>query len=362
MAGALLTWGEDMKVLHTADIHLREYQDERWGALQELIKVGKNNNVDIFAISGDLFDKGVDAENLRPQIREVFSNTGFRVLIIPGNHDSESYKSGMYFGEDVLILDGSPVEYGDVCIVGIPFETIYGEELIRKIKNVTEVFGLNAKNILLCHGELLDAYFSRSDFGAEGKERYMPFKLSYFDEVNVNYVLAGHFHSKFEVWQLKNGGYFIYPGSPISITKRELGQRKVNIFEIGKPPSGLALDTPHYEQVIIELDPFSNDDPVEIVKQNLKALHPKAIATLTVKGYINSEIIQISEADIIAHIKEIASDKCEDECYEFKDISRILENDLFKSYSEKIRDAGYEEEKIKQLYDIAIRAMIRAEL
>jgi hypothetical protein len=25
------------------------------------------------------------------------------------------------------------------------------------------------------------------------------------------------------MWKIENGGYFVYPGSPISITKREMG-------------------------------------------------------------------------------------------------------------------------------------------
>ena len=29
-----------MKILHTADIHLKEYGDERWQALQKLIAIG----------------------------------------------------------------------------------------------------------------------------------------------------------------------------------------------------------------------------------------------------------------------------------------------------------------------------------
>ena len=78
-----------MKILHTADIHLRGDKDERWEALQKLIENGKENKVSIFAICGDLFDKDVDAESLRPKIRELFSNTGFKVLIIPGNHDKD---------------------------------------------------------------------------------------------------------------------------------------------------------------------------------------------------------------------------------------------------------------------------------
>jgi len=79
-----------MKILHTADIHLKEYEDERWKALEKLIEIGKKEKVEIFAISGDLFNKDIDAENLRPKIRELFSYNGFQIILIPGNHDSDS--------------------------------------------------------------------------------------------------------------------------------------------------------------------------------------------------------------------------------------------------------------------------------
>lgn len=59
-----------MKILHTADIHLRERHDERWKALQKIIEIGKREKIDVLAISGDLFDKGIDAEKLRPHIRD----------------------------------------------------------------------------------------------------------------------------------------------------------------------------------------------------------------------------------------------------------------------------------------------------
>jgi DNA repair exonuclease SbcCD nuclease subunit len=248
-----------MKILHTADIHLNGHRDERWECLETLVDIGRENKVDIFAICGDLFDKDIDAENLRPRIRELFSNTGFKVLIIPGNHDVDSYKSGMYFGEDVFILSTLPfelVEYGNIRIVGMPFEPIQGEALLRRIRALKETLTPDKKNILRCHVELLDAFFSRADFGAEGEGRYMPFKLSYFEGLNVDYVLAGHFHSKFDIWQLNNGGYFIYPGSPVSITKGETGQRKINLFEVGAPPREYSLDTFHFQELTVELNPF----------------------------------------------------------------------------------------------------------
>ena len=127
-----------MKILHTADIHLREYQDERWETLQELIEIGMRNGISIFAVCGDLFDKDVDAEKLRPQIRGVFSSAAFKILILPGNHDIDSYKTGMYFGDNVSVLGTLPYEYGNVRIVGIPFEPIHGEELLKKIRALRE--------------------------------------------------------------------------------------------------------------------------------------------------------------------------------------------------------------------------------
>ncbi|MGA2573201.1 MAG: metallophosphoesterase [Candidatus Methanomethylicaceae archaeon] len=57
-----------MKVLHTADIHLRTYADDRWATLKKILEVGKEEKIDVLAISGDLFDASVSAENLRPKI------------------------------------------------------------------------------------------------------------------------------------------------------------------------------------------------------------------------------------------------------------------------------------------------------
>ncbi|MCB0298229.1 MAG: metallophosphoesterase, partial [Calditrichaeota bacterium] len=41
-----------MKILHTADLHIREYNDARWQALQELIQLGQAREIDVLVISG----------------------------------------------------------------------------------------------------------------------------------------------------------------------------------------------------------------------------------------------------------------------------------------------------------------------
>jgi len=351
-----------MKILHTADIHLREYEDDRWKTLQKLIEIGKKKKVDIFVISGDLFDKDTNAENLRIKIRSMFSSNGFKIVIIPGNHDCNSYKSGMYFGGDTAILSdlSTPFEFKDIRIWGMPFETIEGKNILIKLHSLANKLTPNKKNILLYHGELLDAIFSRRDFGDEGEERYMPVKLSYFKDLNIDYVLAGHFHSKFDMWTLENGGYFVYPGSPMSITKREKGKRKVNIFEVGKPPEEHLLDTPYFEEVVIEFDPYENKKPLEMVKTMMNKIQPESRVILIIKGYINGKEIKISESEMVSQIKEIINEKCIEERYEFKDIQTILEDDLFKKFIGKLRESDYQEEKEKSIREIAIKSMMEA--
>jgi DNA repair exonuclease SbcCD nuclease subunit len=350
-----------MKILHTADIHLREYGDDRWKTLQKLIEIGKQEKVEVFVISGDLFDKEIDAETLRPKIREVFSNNPFRIVLVPGNHDSDSYKSGMYFGEGVFVLANlnEPFEHEDLRIWGLPFEPVEGGKILSKLHSLAGNLATDKRNILLYHGELLDTFFSRRDFGDEGEGRYMSVRLSYFRDLNIQYVLAGHFHSKFDTWKLENGGYFVYPGSPISITEREIGQRKVNIFEVGDPPKEYLLNTPHFEEVIIELDPFVEKSPVEIVEERFQACHPEARVLLTVKGYVNSEKIGMSENEVAKQIKDRVKARCAEEPHlEFSDVHAILEDDLLRSFMSKLERRNYDEETKKQLRDLAIRAMM----
>jgi DNA repair exonuclease SbcCD nuclease subunit len=351
-----------MKILHTADIHLREYEDLRWQTLLKLIDTGKKEKIEILAISGDLFDKDINAENLKLKIREIFSNTGFKIVVIPGNHDSETYKGGMYFGEDLHVFYdlNEPFEYRDIVIWGFPFEKLSADKIINKLNGLKNRLPSDKTNLLLYHGELLNSFYSRRDFGDEGDETYMPVKLSYFDDLKIDYILGGHFHCKFDMWQLDNGGYFIYPGSPVSITKKETGKRKVNLFEVGKSPKEYPMDSPYFEDIVIDLDPFEDRDPMEIITGHLKNIPPEALIILTVKGYINSEMIKTSEEELKNKIKKIIKGKPgieENLKLEYRDIHKILENDLFKDFLKKVDKIDCNGNKRKELCDLAIKAM-----
>ena len=349
-----------MKILHTADLHLREYEDERWKSLKQIMEVGKQENIELLLISGDLFDKDMDSEKLRPKIREIFSNNKFRIIILPGNHDSDSYKNGFYFGENVTVLNNPdlPLEFNNVCIWGFPFESLSSEDILSKIRLFSSKLDNTKINILMIHGELLDAFYSRDDFGDEGKERYMPIKLSYFKSCGFDYVLAGHFHTNFNNYEFDKNKYFVYPGSPVSITKKEINQRKVNVFEVGQPPHDYLIDTFHYVETKINLNPFDDTNPVEVVKKEIEKAHKNAKIIFTITGYINSDSIHMSEQEIVQQIKKLEGYNAEFPNLEFIDIKRILEDALFDMFYKKVKAKNYPPEKEKELLDFAIRAMM----
>ncbi len=351
-----------MKILHTADIHLREHEDERWQALEQIILTGKKEKIDLCIISGDLFNQGVDAEKLRPKIRALFSGNGFRILIIPGNHDQDSFRSGLHFGNDTTIMnDNSPVfENENVIIAGLAFQPIEGQRLIDKLAGYKQVFTKDKTSILVCHGELLDSFFSRRDLGDEGNERYMPFWLWYFNDLNLDYVLAGHFHSRFDVRRLENKGYFVYPGSPVSITRKETGQRKVNVFETGGEPQEYPVDTYHYESVDVIIEPFSGIDPVTCIQEKISRLHPQARILLTVTGFYDGTSLDIDEIRLHEKIRDLAGSQLENLVFEISDIRVILSSSLFQDFKAKVEAEDLDSNTKKALLHYTIQAMIEA--
>jgi predicted phosphodiesterase len=351
-----------VKILHTADLHLRTDTDDRWHTLEAILRLGKEAKADLLVISGDLFDNGGHVETLRPSLRALFDATRFPCIIIPGNHDAGVYTEGMYFGQQVIVITDMfvPFETGGARIVGLPFEQVGQSQLLSKLHVLKPMFTRRQRNILLFHGELLDTFFSREDFGDEGKGRYMPARLDYFRNLGVDYVLAGHFHARFDVWKLHEHAYFVYPGSPVSVTRREMGPRKVNLFDLGQPPSEYILPTPYFEHISLRLDPFSLQDPLQCLRELLQDLSPHAKPILTVTGFVNGQRCGLTESQLIAQMRGIASPRCVDQQYEFTDIRHILEDDLFHRFTDKLADAVYSQQRRSELRSMVLRAMARA--
>ncbi len=348
-----------MKIIHTADLHLNAKKPERWQAMEEVIELAHAKRVDLLLICGDLFDSSTDAEKMRAGLRDLLSGAEFKTIILPGNHDHKAYREGLHFGDKVTVITEStePVLFNDLQVWGLPHQEISREKLEGYLLSLATIMDTHCYNILLYHGELLDAFFSRSEMGEEGDQRYMPLTLSSFGQLPLRYVLAGHFHSRYARWPLPGGGSFIYSGSPVAVTRRETGRRAVNLLEAGSEPVELLLDSYHYEELKIELEPHATADPLTLLEEKLSLLHPAAKALVMVSGLFDGETLGITEEEISAGIRQIAGERLVGEPVErYYDVRLVMEDDLFKKLAERLKEADLSHAERDRALEMAIEA------
>ncbi|GEM_PF-722243 len=389
-----------MKIIHTADIHLTEkknrFHSYRWKALERVIEKANETGAGMITISGDLFDSLRAAEELRNEIRALFERFKGRVVIIPGNHDAEAFPKGAYFGANVHVIrnPGEPFKAeGFPEVWGLPFSGMQKEDTLATLKSLSQGVGMGENSILLFHGELLDVSGDWTSYGDEGQKRYHPVKLSYFEKLPWRYILAGHFHTNFSVstfgWEKRGGkqvrqsggsgaggesrksteagktstGFFVYPGSPVSITSKETGIRKVNVLEPGGEPKELELDTFHYEEVDVELSPFDRQSPVARVEAALKAAPKGASLLLRVGGYFDGERWKVSEERLAKEIEKLGRaleiPEMEVPALEFHDVGKILSDEIYVRFMKKLKAMQVDDDTRFLMQRILMRAIMR---
>jgi DNA repair exonuclease SbcCD nuclease subunit len=348
-----------MKIIHTADLHLNEKKPERWQAMKEIIGLATTRKVDLLLICGDLFDSSTDAEKMRAGLRDLLSGAVFNTVILPGNHDHRAYREGLHFGDKVSVITDSskPLSFNGLQIWGLPHEVLSREKLEGRLLTLASKMNAAKQNILLYHGELLDAFFSRDDMGEEGDQRYMPLTLSSFGQLPLRYVLAGHFHSRYARWPLSGGGSFIYSGSPVAVTRRETGRRAVNMLEAEKEPVELLLNSYHYEELNIELDPHSATDPLALLEEKVSMLHPAAKALVTVSGLFDGESLGLTEENIHAGIRQVVGERLAGEPVEkYYDVRLVMEDDLYRKLAERLKGADLSPAERERALEMVIEA------
>jgi DNA repair exonuclease SbcCD nuclease subunit len=350
-----------MRILHTADLHLRTSEDERWNALRVVLDAAEDLKAGAIVVSGDMFDKNVEAQRLKTPLREIFDGCSVPVVILPGNHDEQGLHEGDFFGERVTVITDPthPVDFGTARIVGIPYENVGPEVVLDRLLaargQLRDEEGVT--NVLLFHGELLDLMPDPDAFGEEGGRDYMPVRLSTFSGLGFDYVLAGHFHKNCDIRQFE-GGYFVYPGSPVSVTRKETGRRHAVVIDAGEPPRPFPLDTVHAERVDVKLNPFDRVGPSEEIRRRLATLHPQAMAYLTVGGYADVEALGTTERDLEATIRSFESEpRVAEVASKWREVGFILQNGLFKRIDGQLRKIEMTEDDRNAVREMVIDAM-----
>ena len=351
-----------MRIVQTADLHLRGIDDERWEALVAVVDTAMARHADLLAISGDLFDRDIDAQQLRVAIRGELERFQRPVVIIPGNHDVKGIRDGDFFGNNVTLFTGGvdAFQFDDVNVIALPYTTASQEDTLALVRAASERVHKTVPNVLLFHGELLDLVPDKGAFGDEAGRDYMPVRLRAFDGLGIDYVLGGHFHSNHRIHQY-DGGYFVYAGSPVSITRKELGQRHVTVVDTGKPPESIPIDTHHFIETVVTLTPDDSAQPIDRVEQALSGLHPRASVFLTVTGFADFARFDTNEQQLHDQLKLLTTRfpvRQVDALWQ--DVSAVLHHELYVRFKQRLATTDITDEQRAESDRIAIAAMMEA--
>ena len=249
-----------MRILHLGDLHIGKLffnihlTDDQAFVLDQVVEIARDQQVDVVAICGDVYDRSVPpvlaTQLLDDFLSRLVLGLGKQVVMIPGNHDSPERLSfgsrmvrerGLLIASDIgggiqpLILDDS---HGPVQFFPIP----YVEPLtLRRSLDDSEVIDFDSAYRLLL--SRLDAIGPRSVclahcFTSGGHESESERPLTIGGSCHLNgklfspfaLTLLGHLHRPQQVsptaW---------YAGSPLKYSFSEIGHAKqVAIFDLDK--------------------------------------------------------------------------------------------------------------------------------
>ena len=186
-----------MKFVHIADMHFDapfsmlssrgNFGEKRRMAqrncLKKIIEYIKENKVEYFFISGDLWEHEYIRRSSIEYINALFEEIpNTLIFITPGNHDpflNHSYYKTFKWGDNVKIFGGliEKIELPGIDIYGYGFENFYCED--SDIEEL-EIENKNKINILITHGSL--------DGSHDDEKVYNPMKATVLKEKGFDYI------------------------------------------------------------------------------------------------------------------------------------------------------------------------------
>ncbi len=233
-----------LSLLHTADLHLGarfpglgEVEEERrrdfLATFRRLIDVALERRVDLFVVSGDLFDVPRPESGLVSFVAgqlERLVQAGILPVLLPGTHDWQTGRSGPYNSERLpgavlLVSSGvTEVRVGETRVwlyAAIP----QGKDASSLATTMRRRPGQGI-HVGLLHGSLVGN--PEWDY----RSRDLPFSCSDLVGWDLDYVALGHYH---RYQTLEAGGRLLacYPGSPEGKRFGEDGPRYGLLVRVG---------------------------------------------------------------------------------------------------------------------------------
>jgi DNA repair exonuclease SbcCD nuclease subunit len=342
------------RLVHTADVHLRSDADERRRGLESVLSLAAEREVDVVTIGGDLFDRPEDLERLREPLRnDLFTDLPFEVLVIPGNHDVEAFRTDLFFGDACTVMTTGDEPFatwtapgGDLRVVGLPYQETATDDLLLTIEERPAFDGTDA---LLFHGSL-DAPLN-ADAGDEDSYRYFPISEEALTTLGFDYYLAGHYHGRHHL-HFESGGEFAYPGTPSSTRRSETGRRQAVTLDTGAN-GGLSfepLDSFHYLEQEVTVAPGEEDAAVETVREWVEgSVTPAAEATVIVDGLVDAP-----EDAFAARLREAAGPAAVTN--RTTSVAAVVDHPVIQAFEERLADRDWDDDTREAVRDRLLRA------
>lgn len=301
-----------MKFVHIADMHFdgpftnlsnrdllgeKRRLDQR-KVFKKVIEYIKENNVEYFFISGDLYEqkyiKKSTIEYINNLCKEI-PNTN--IFISPGNHDpyiKNSYYNTYSWSDNIKVFNKylEKVEIDNINIYGYGFSDFY---MKNSIIDMIEIEDNSKINILVTHGSMEG---SSNDF-----RQYNPLNVAKLKKLGFDYIALGHIHKT--NYKENENTNIIYPGSTISMGFDELGKHGMIVGEINKKKLELEfieLDERQFVEINLDVTPILSKE--ELIEQiNEIYIQENQYAKIILTGKRNFEI------NIYEFYKLITNDK-----------------------------------------------------
>lgn len=258
-----------IKILQTGDVHLgakfeglgekgvaQRKQIER--VFERLVQVALDKKVDLFLVTGDLFDGDNPPQSavdfVRRQLDRLIKKNIITV-IIPGNHDFLSDRSvykNNFWNEipSIFVFNDPKIEKKELPDFDL---AIYAKVLVTKNSTESPILKVSPSglkhNIMIAHGSFISSQGSRDFFFDQ-----WPITPEEIKNSSMDYIAIGNFHGMQDVSQgdvpawysgspevvaldQENAGFVLLvtiDGEPARLDSRSSGKAKIEPIKVGE--------------------------------------------------------------------------------------------------------------------------------
>ena len=357
-----------MKFVHMADMHFdtpfanlsskndfgkKRRLDQRQ-ILKKIINYIKENKINYFFISGDLYENEYIRKTTIEYINDLFKEIPeTKIFITPGNHDPY-LKNSMYnnfkWSENVKIFTSKieKVETPEADIYGVGFDDFYCPSL--NVENIN-IENKNKINILITHGAL-----NASD---KLQLQYNPMNKNNLNKLGFDYLALGHIHKP--DYNTEQNQRIVYPGSTIAMGFDELGEHGFIMGNLEKEKIELEFiksDDKEFKELEFDISNIIDFEKLIEEINNLKLDENKFYKIILVgKRNFEIDLLQLNKFILLENIIKI-----KDKTILNYDLKELINNTTLKGIFaqellNELENKNYSEEEINKILEIGLEAL-----